>query len=252
MLLRTENLSKRFGHEFVAIDRLSTQFDRGVLTSVIGPNGAGKTTFINLLTGSLRPDTGEIYFNGESIEHLPTEKRVQKGICRSFQITNIFPELGVLWNIKIPLILYHKRNFRIFSRLDEDEGITKEGLEILKEIGLEDKMDLKASFLSHGEQRQLEIGIALATHPQIVFLDEPTQGMNTVEKSNIMQNVVRFAKEGKSTFVIVEHDMDVVFNVSQRIIVLHAGRIIADGTPDQIRNDNFVRKVYLGQDLWTS
>jgi branched-chain amino acid transport system ATP-binding protein len=252
MLLRTENLSKRFGGEFLAIDRVSTQFDRGVLTSVIGPNGAGKTTFINLLSGSLRPDIGEIYFNGESIAHLATEKRVKKGICRSFQITNIFPELGVLQNIKIPLIYYHRRSLRIFSRLDEDEGITKESLEILKEIGLVDKRELKASFLSHGEQRQLEIGIALATHPQIVFLDEPTQGMNTVEKVNIMQNVVRFAKEGKSTFVIVEHDMDVVFSVSQRIIVLHAGRIIADGTPEQIRNDDLVRKVYLGQDLWTS
>jgi branched-chain amino acid transport system ATP-binding protein len=252
MLLRTENLSKRFGDEFLAIDGVSTGFDKGVLTSIIGPNGAGKTTFINLLSGSLRLDIGKIYFNNESIEHLSTEKRVKKGICRSFQITNIFPELAVLQNIKIPLIYYHGRSLRIFSRLDEDEAITKESLQILKEIGLADKRDLKASFLSHGEQRQLEIGIALATHPQIVFLDEPTQGMNTVEKTRIMQNVVRFAEEGKATFVIVEHDMDVVFSVSQRIIVLHAGRIIADGTPEVIRNDNLVRKVYLGQDVWTS
>ena len=252
MLMRTENLSKRFGGAFLAIDRVSTQFDKGILTSIIGPNGAGKTTFINLLSGSLRPDIGKIYFNGESIEHLAIEKRVKIGICRSFQITNIFPELALFDNIKIPLIYHHRRSLQIFSKLHEDKVITKESLQILGEIGLADKKDLKASFLSHGEQRQLEIGIALATRPQIIFLDEPTQGMNTVEKAKIMQNVVRFAKEGKSTFVIVEHDMDVVFRVSQRIIVFHAGRIIADGSPEQIRNDNLVRKVYLGQDLWTS
>ena len=137
-------------------------------------------------------------------------------------------------------------------RLDQDETIREETLQVLKEIGLIEKKGLKASSLSHGEQRQLEIGIALATHPQILFLDEPTQGMNKVEKASIMQNVVRFANEGKATFVIVEHDMDVVFSVSTRIIVLHGGSIIADGTPEEIRNDSLVRKVYLGEDLWTS
>lgn len=252
MLMRAENLCKRFGGDFLAIDRVSTQFDKGVLTSIIGPNGAGKTTLINLLSGSLNPDLGKIYFNSESIEHLSIEKRVKKGICRSFQITNIFPELTLFQNIQIPLIYYHRRNLQIFVKLDQDETITEETLQILEEIGLIEKKGLKAAALSHGEQRQLEIGIALATHPQILFLDEPTQGMNKVEKASIMQNVVRFANEGKATFVIVEHDMDVVFSVSQRIIVLHGGRIIADGTPEEIRNDSLVRKVYLGEDLWTS
>jgi len=252
MLMRAENLSKRFGGDFLGVDRVSIQFDKGVLTSIIGPNGAGKTTLINLLSGSLSPDLGKIFFNGESIEHLPIEKRVKKGICRSFQITNIFPDLTVFQNIQIPLIYYHRRNLHIFSRLGGDEAIKEETLQILTEIGLIEKKELKASFLSHGEQRQLEIGIALATHPQILFLDEPTQGMNKVEKTSIMQNVVRFAKEGKTTFVIVEHDMDVVFSVSMRIIVLHGGRIIADGTPEEIRNDSLVRKVYLGEDLWSS
>lgn len=250
--MRAENLCKRFGGDFLAIDRVSTQFDKGVLTSIIGPNGAGKTTLINLLSGSLSPDLGKIHFNGETIEHLSIEKRVKKGICRSFQITNIFPELTLLQNIQIPLVFYHRRNRQIFKKLDQDERVTEEALKILEDMGLIKKSDLKASAISHGEQRQLEIGIALATHPQILFLDEPTQGMNKIEKASIMQNVVRFANEGKATFIIVEHDMDVVFSVSERIIVLHGGRIIADGTPEAIRSDSLVRKVYLGEDLWTS
>lgn len=252
MLLRAEHLCKRFGGDFLAIDSMSTQFEKGVLTSIIGPNGAGKTTLINLLSGSLSLDLGKVYFNGESIEHLPIEKRVKKGICRSFQITNIFPELTVLQNIQIPLVFFYKNHLRLFRKLDHDERLRKGALKILEDMGLMQKWDLKASAISHGEQRQLEIGIALATHPQIVFLDEPTQGMNKVEKASIMENVVRLSHEGKTTFVFVEHDMDVVFSVSQRIIVLHGGKIIADGTPEAIRSNSLVRRVYLGEDLWTS
>lgn len=248
MLLRAENMSKRFGDDFLAISDVSLQFEQGMLTSIIGPNGAGKTTLINLLSGNLRPDTGKIFFKSEEITHLNIASRIKKGICRSFQITNIFPQLSLLQNIQIPLISYQKKNISFYSKLTEDKEIYEEACHILNEIGLVHQKELKAGHLSHGEQRQLEVGIALATHPEIIFLDEPTQGMNKVEKTDMMQYVTRFSDEGKATFIIVEHDMDVVFSVSRRIVVLHTGTIIADGTPEQIRNNALVRKVYLGEE----
>jgi branched-chain amino acid transport system ATP-binding protein len=216
------------------------------LTSIIGPNGAGKTTLINLLSGSLKPSAGKIYFQNQEITHAHIVRRVKRGICRSFQITNIFPRLSILQNIQIPLITYHKRTSKLFSRLPEKDIVNKEALEILNDIGLIERKDLIASQLSHGEQRQLEIGIALATHPEIIFLDEPTQGMNKMEKSKIIKFIEDFSRRGKATFVIVEHDMDVVFSVSERIVVLHNGEVIADGNPEEITKNERVREVYLG------
>ena len=247
--MQVENLFKYFSGGFLAINDVSFDLAEGTLTSIIGPNGAGKTTLINLLSGSLRPDKGKIFFHDEEITQLPVERRVKKGICRSFQITNIFPELTVLQNVEIPLIYFHKRSLSLFSKLERDETIKEEAMGILRDVGLKDQIHLKAAHLSHGEQRQLEVGIALATHPEVIFLDEPTQGMNKVEKSSIVDRVVRLSKEGRVTFVIVEHDMDVVFSVSERIIVLHSGSIIADGTPEEIRNNDLVREVYLGEEL---
>jgi branched-chain amino acid transport system ATP-binding protein len=249
MLMRAEGLYKGFGGSFLAIEDVSLSFEEGVLTSVIGPNGAGKTTLINILSGSLRHDRGSISFQEMEVGGFSIEERIAIGICRSFQITNIFPNLTVMQNIEIPLIAYHKMKLKFFSRLICEDSLKKEALGILNEIGLSHQQGLKASHLSHGEQRQLEIGIALATHPKIIFLDEPTQGMNKMEKGSIMQNVVRFSEEGVATFVIVEHDMDLVFSVSDRIVVLHSGRVIADGTPEDIRNHELVRKVYLGEEL---
>lgn len=247
MLMRVENLYKTFGGHFPVIDDVSTQFEKGSMTSIIGPNGAGKTTLINLLSGRLQPDKGKIYFHDDAIQDLPIEDRVESGICRSFQITNIFPTLTVSQNIELPLIHYYRKTFKLFSVLAKDSRLKEEAHSILSEINLEEQSHLKAATLSHGEQRQLEIGIALATHPELIFLDEPTQGMNKVEKMSIMKNVVRLAHEGRATFVIVEHDMDVVFSVSSRIIVLHSGKIIADENPEGIKQNGLVRDVYLGE-----
>ncbi len=248
MLLRAENITKRFGDEFLATNNVSLEFEEGILTSIIGPNGAGKTTLINLLSGSLKPDSGAIFFEDEEITHLNVAARIRKGLCRSFQITNIFPELSLIENIQIPLISFYGKHMRFFGSLRKDQPIHAEACEILEEVGLGRQRELRAAHLSHGEQRQLEVGIALATHPKIIFLDEPTQGMNKVEKADIMAHLVRFARQGRATFVIVEHDMDVVFSVSQRILVLHTGALIADGTPEEIRNHEMVRKVYLGEE----
>lgn len=247
-LLKAENLVKTFGGGFLATNRVSIEFNKGVLTSIIGPNGAGKTTLINLLSGSLKPDSGKVFFDGQEVTDLQVVQRIKEGICRSFQITNIFPKLTVVENVLIPLVTYHKKELKIFSKLREDRELRAEAEEILKDIGLSSQVNVKAGHLSHGEQRQLEIGIALATHPQIIFLDEPTQGMNKVEKVGIMEYIVGFSRDGRATFVIIEHDMDIVFSVSQRIVVLHSGAIIADGSPDEIRNNELVRNVYLGEE----
>ena len=248
MLLHAKKLSKRFGEEFLATNDITVSFEKGVLTSIIGPNGAGKTTLINLLSGSLKPDSGSIFLRDDEITDLSVAARIKKGLCRSFQITNIFPELSLIENIQIPLISMYGKTVRLLSWLNKDRQIFSEACSILEDIGLLCKKDQKAARLSHGEQRQLEVGIALATHPVIIFLDEPTQGMNKVEKMDIMANIVRFSREGRATFVIVEHDMDVVFSTSERIVVLHSGAVIADGAPQEIRKNSLVRKIYLGEE----
>ena len=248
-ILRTEKLRKYFG-VVSAADDVNLVILKGRLTSVIGPNGAGKTTLINLLTGNILPDSGKVFFNGEEITRLPIHKRVKKGICRSFQIMNIFPKLTVFENLQIPVLSYLNRSMRFFTpahcHVDANERVDQ----LLKEIGLLDKKNLVAGTLSHGDQRLLEIGLAMAPEPKLLFLDEPTAGMNPVERVKVLENIRRLSIEKESTFVIVEHDMDIVFSLSDRIVVLHRGQILADGTPEEIRQNEDVRKVYLGEEIF--
>ena len=248
-LLRTEKLKKYFG-VVSAADDVNLTIEKGRLTSVIGPNGAGKTTLINLLTGNILPDSGKVFFNGEEITRLPIHKRVKKGICRSFQIMNIFPKLSVYENLQIPILSYLNRSMRFYRpahcHIDANERVDQ----LLQEIGLTNKRDLLAGTLSHGDQRLLEIGLAMAPEPKLLFLDEPTAGMNPVERVRVLENIRRLSIEKESTFVIVEHDMDIVFALSDRIVVLHRGQILADGTPAEIRQNEDVRKVYLGEEIF--
>lgn len=249
-LLRTEKLRKYFG-VVSAADDIDLQIREGVLTSIIGPNGAGKTTLINLLTGNVLPDSGKVFFNDEEITYLPIHKRVKKGICRSFQIMNIFPKLSVYENLQIPILSFLNRSLNLFKpvyrQTDANERVNK----LLTEIGLMDKKALPAGTLSHGDQRLLEISLAMAPEPKLLFLDEPTAGMNPVERVKVLENIRRLSREKHSTFVIVEHDMDIVFSLSDRIIVLHRGQILADGTPEEIKQNEDVKKVYLGEEiLW--
>jgi len=249
-LLRTEKLRKYFG-VVSAADDIDLQIDEGVLTSIIGPNGAGKTTIINLLTGNVLADSGKIFFYNEEITHLPTHKRVKKGICRSFQIMNIFPKLSVFENLQIPVLSLLNQSLSFFKPLRRHTDVNERVEKLLNEIGLTDKKGLPAGTLSHGDQRLLEIGLAMAPEPKLLFLDEPTAGMNPVERVRVLENIRRLSKEKQSTFVIVEHDMDIVFSLSDRIIVLHRGQILADGKPDEIKQNEDVRKVYLGEEiLW--
>ena len=247
-LLRTESLEKSFGH-LRAVNGVNVHFEADALTSIIGPNGAGKTTLINLLTGSLAMDSGKIFFKAEEISKMPTHERVKRGIGRSFQIMNIFPMLTVFQNIQIPVLSRFGKSLNFFSRLDAHGDVIEEVKKISRDVGLWDKRGLPAGELSHGDQRLLEMGIAMASQPELCFLDEPTSGMNPGERVKILENIRKLSKEKRTTFVIVEHDMDVVFSLSDRIVVMHRGEVIADGRPDEIRENEEVREVYLGEEL---
>lgn len=247
-LLQIENLNKSFGRVKAAVD-INLAFEQGVLTSIIGPNGAGKSTLINMLSGSLPADSGRILFQGTDITHMPIHRRVRLGLCRSFQVVNVFPELTVFDNILLPTLAASNRSRRLFGSLARETTANREVNEILELVGLAAEAQTIASALSHGDERVLEVGIAMAARPKLLFLDEPTAGMNPVERVQILENIRRLSDQGRTTFVIVEHDMDIVFSLSQRVIVLHYGEVIGDGTADAIKNNPRVREVYLGEEV---
>ena len=247
-LLEIRRLNKSFGRVVAAHD-IDLALEAGVITSIIGPNGAGKSTLINLLSGSLRPDSGQVLFRGKDITRLPIHRRVRMGLCRSFQVVNVFPSLSVFENIQIPVLAIRGHAHRLFRPVTGESDVEKEVAGILERVGLLGERNTRASALSHGDQRLLEVGIALAAGPKLLFLDEPTAGMNPVERTKILENIRSLAKEGRTTFVIVEHDMDIVFALSERVIVLHYGVVIGDGTTEEIRNHPKVREVYLGEEL---
>jgi branched-chain amino acid transport system ATP-binding protein len=248
VLLQIENLNKSFGRVQAAVN-INLSFAEGVLTSIIGPNGAGKSTLINMLSGSLAADSGRIIFQGQEITDLPIHRRVRLGLCRSFQVVNVFPELTVFDNIRLPALAIGNRSRRLFSSLAKETAVHREVDEILALIGLSAEADTIASALSHGDERVLEVGIAMAARPKLLFLDEPTAGMNPVERVRILENIRRLSEQGRTTFVIVEHDMDIVFSLSQRVIVLHYGEVIGDGTTAAVKRNPRVREVYLGEEV---
>jgi branched-chain amino acid transport system ATP-binding protein len=240
-ILRTEGLTIRFGG-LTALSHVDFAVRRDEIRAVIGPNGAGKSTFFNCLTGVLRPTSGRILFNGEEITGLPPNRISQQGIARSYQITNILPNATVLENVRIAAqsrrhawsLLRHHRAYR---------DLIDKAVAVLEQVGLRGKADELAANLSHGEQRNLEIGIALATEPQLICLDEPTAGMSAAETRETMALVRRIAEN--LTILIVEHDMQVVMELADRITVLHYGEILAEGTPTEIQQNPRVMEVYL-------
>ena len=241
-ILETKGLTKSFGG-LTAVDGVDFQVEKGQLCTIIGPNGAGKTTFFNMIAGTLPPTKGEIWFKGENITNLPAYMVSRKSIARSYQIINLFPNSTVFENIRIAAqsrkVTYDF--WKDVQGLGEINGKVKKILETLR---LADRQESPASSLPYGEQRHLEIGIALATEPELLLMDEPTAGLTPEETLGIMELIKTISKG--LTIILVAHDMDVVMKVSDRITVLHQGRVLAEGKPEEIQKNEEVQRVYLG------
>jgi len=240
-ILRTEGLTIRFGG-LTALDNVDFEMRPGEVRAIIGPNGAGKSTFFNCLTGVLRPTAGRIVFNGEDVTGLPPNRVSQKGIARSYQITNILPNATTLENVRIAA-QSRRHGWSMLAHHDAYRDLIEQADAVLASVGLRTKADELAANLSHGEQRNLEIGIALATQPRVLCLDEPTAGMSAAETHDTIALVRRIAAD--LTILIVEHDMEVVMGLAHRITVFHYGRVLAEGSPSDIQENPRVQEVYL-------
>jgi branched-chain amino acid transport system ATP-binding protein len=244
-LLAARSLFKRFGAVQASND-FSLEVARGELHALIGPNGAGKTTAINQLSGELAPDRGAIYFDGRHITHLPVYRRARRGLARSYQITSVFEQLTVQENLSLAIQAHNGHSFRFWRKASEDPVIRQAIGPALERVGLEERAAIPTANLSHGEKRQLEVGMALAGHPKMLLLDEPYAGMGpggAVELTKLIRHL-----KAEFTILLVEHDMRAVFALADRITVLVYGTAIASGTPDEIRNNPEVRQAYLGDE----
>jgi len=245
-LLEARGVRKAFA-DFTAVAGVDLALPAGGITAVIGPNGAGKTTLINLLTGKLLPDAGEVLLDGADVTRLPPSARVRAGMARTFQVTNIFPLLTAEQNVAVPLLAKEGRALIALRALDRMPDVRERARRMLTDVGLADRANRPAAELSHGDRRLLEIALALSTAPRLLLLDEPTAGMGSGERDRVLAEIRRLAAGGRLTILLVEHDMDVVFGMATRIVVLHQGKVLADGAPQQIREDARVREIYLGQ-----
>ena len=243
-MLEVRDLRKSFDG-FQAVGGVSFSVSEGGIAAIIGPNGAGKTTLFNLITGHLEPDGGHVLFKGRDVTGVAPHDLCRQGMGRSFQRTNIFPRLTVYQNVQAAFLSHRGRGWNLFAPVRELYRAETEAL--LASVGLLDKASEVSGFLSHGNQKQLELGIALALEPEILLLDEPTAGMSATETRESIALIERIARERRLTLLFTEHDMEVVFSIAQRITVLHQGRVIADGPPDAVRGDPEVRRVYLGE-----
>ena len=244
-LLCTENLCRSFGG-VMATNQVCFSVDKQGLTSIIGPNGAGKTTLINIVTGKIEASSGKIFFKGQEITDKPTHELVKMGICRTFQVNSLFKDLSVFENLRIAKQAKRGGSLRIFSSKQSLKAVTEETWALLERLGLKDLAIRPAKNLAYGDQRVLEVAIAMAGNPKILFLDEPTAGMSPTETRHISELIKDLANE--ICVVLVEHDMDMVMSISDRITVLQYGCIIAEGTPEEIRNNQQVREAYLGKE----
>jgi branched-chain amino acid transport system ATP-binding protein len=243
-VLEVRDLWKAFGG-FQAVSGVTLTVPAGSISAIIGPNGAGKTTLFNLITGHLAPDRGRVLLKGREVNGIAPHDLCRLGMGRSFQRTNIFPRLSVFQNVQAAFLSHRGRGWNLVTRVDRlyrDETVA-----ILAAVGLLDRADDVSGFLSHGGQKQLELGIALALEPEILLLDEPTAGMSAAETREAIALIARLARERRLTLLFTEHDMGVVFSIAHHITVLHQGRVIADGSPDDVRRDPDVRRVYLGE-----
>jgi branched-chain amino acid transport system ATP-binding protein len=247
-LLRTEALKKYFG-ETRAVDNVDFTVNEGEFLSLVGTNGAGKTTLVNLISAFLLPDSGRILIGDRDITHASVDERIRSGIARSFQLVNLFDDLTVLDNAALSIFAREGKTGRIFSVADRDSAVRQEALELLAQFGLAAKAGAQARDLAQGERKLLDVAVAYALRPKLLFLDEPTSGVSTRDKAQIMDTVSSVVRGGGITAVVIEHDMDVVFKYSDRVVVMHEGRFLADGPPDEIRRNSDVAKYLLGSEL---
>ena len=244
-MLQVEAAHKSFG-DFMAVYGANLNVERGELVAVIGPNGAGKTTLFNLITGQLRPDKGKIVFKGEEISGLPPYEICKRGIGRSFQIVNIFPRLTVFENVQVAVLSQQRKSSNLLS--PAQNLAVEETNRILESVGLSHKAGSIAGSLSHGDQKVLEIAIALGNEPELLILDEPTAGMSPEETTATMELIKQLAEEQGLTILFCEHDMEMVFDIAQSIMVMHHGQTLIQGKPEEVRENKEVQEAYLGLD----
>ncbi len=246
-LLETQELTKNFGG-LTATDNVSIEIEQGERVSIIGPNGAGKSTLVNLITRMLEPSHGDILFKGESILRNEAHEVVQKGISKSFQTASIFPELSVLENAEIAALAAERGpfNFDLLHHRDSLRNVHDLARRTLEGVGLENQAEMPAEDLPYGDKRRLELGVALASEPDLLLMDEPTAGMSPEETNETVDLIEDVKEQFDLTFVLIEHDMEIIFGISDRIIVLNRGEVIARGTPEEVKGDPLVQDAYLG------
>jgi branched-chain amino acid transport system ATP-binding protein len=245
LLLETRKLLKRFG-EFRAVDHVDFRVQEGEVLALIGSNGAGKTTLVNLISGLLRADEGQIIFRGEDVTRQTVHERIGAGIARSFQLVNLFDQLPALDNVALSIFSRQRKTRKLLSLAEADRPVWQEAMDILHVFRMETRARVLAGGLSQGERKLLDVAIAYALKPKLLFLDEPTSGVSTREKAPIMDTISSVVRSEGISAAIIEHDMDVVFSYSDRIVAMHQGAILADGTPDQIRRDERVLTTLIG------
>ena len=244
-LLETTKLTKYFG-ETHAVDKVDFTIGEGEVVALIGSNGAGKTSLVNLISGLLRPDSGQILFRGADVTHQSVYERIKAGIARSFQIVTLFDELTVLDNVALSIFSREELTRFFWSLADHHHPIWQEAHDILRQFGLEPKSSMLAGGISQGERKLLDVAVAYALRPRLLFLDEPTSGVSTREKGPIMDVISSIVRSHGITAVVIEHDVDIIFKYSDRIVVMHEGVILASGTPEEIRRNETVKDAVFG------
>ena len=245
IILETQNIRKQFGG-LVAVDNVSIKVRKNSLHAIIGPNGAGKTTFFNLLSGNLEPTSGKVIYKGQDITHQPVHRTIHFGIGRSFQITNIFPNLTVFENIRLASQALGSDNFKFWQASSRFKKYEERTWNVIERVGLKERAQTLARTLPHGDQRKLELGMILAPDPEVLLLDEPTAGMASEQVPELIALIQGIQKEGNKTVMLVEHNMNVVMSVSDAITVMHQGMVLAEGTPAEIAANKEVQTAYLG------
>ena len=249
VILEARKLRKEFGG-LIAVNDVDIKIRAGTFHSIIGPNGAGKTTLFNLLSRTLDPTTGQVFFKGHNITHIPVQRIAHLGIGRSFQITNIFPNLTAFENIRLACQAVGRDNFKMLNLASDFKAYEEKSWQVIRQVGLSERAMMVARSLPHGDQRKLELGMILAENPEVLLLDEPTAGMAGEQVPEFMALIKQVQRDGGKTIVLVEHNMSVVMNASEKITVMHQGAILAEGTPTEIAANKEVQSAYLGGMQW--